>query len=207
MKNLSVMSDMTQTQTMSLKELCDLIQYQRHDNAKRVVKRLQQKQEFGYVIKSSFRTTVGNVYQTYLLNKNQSLIVAAKLNDLFLIKVVERWQQLEKLTLHQQIQMLDFETIAKIKMSKQASNVYIAKCQNLYKIGKADNPIERIKQLQTGNPFKITLVCVIPTINSFELEQLLHKKFKQYHHYGEWYKLKQEHLDWLQSDEPKKLVQ
>ena len=61
------------------------------------------------------------------------------------------------------------------------------------KIGKADDVVSRLNELQTGNPFKLhTLLSII--VNSkreaFNLELSLHKKFKEYRLEGEWFEEK-----------------
>lgn len=50
--------------------------------------------------------------------------------------------------------------------------------QELYKIGISKNdPKLRLRQLQTGNPNKISLLNYYQSINYLKIERLLHKKY------------------------------
>lgn len=53
------------------------------------------------------------------------------------------------------------------------------------KIGKADDPEKRLKELQTGNPFPLTLIKSID--GSFEEESNIHKSLSIYRMNGEWF--------------------
>lgn len=81
-------------QTMTLKEITDLLEV-RHNNAMAVVSKMLENQEFGHATKIQYRTTQGNEYETYQLNKRQSIAVAAKLNTSLLMRIIDRWQELE----------------------------------------------------------------------------------------------------------------
>lgn len=60
---------------------------------------------------------------------------------------------------------------------------------NYYKIGFTNKLIEmRIKELQTGNPHKITLIDYYET-NHKKLEQFIHGKFRKFKVMGEWFDL------------------
>lgn len=69
------------------------------------------------------------------------------------------------------------------------SYVYIIECGNMYKIGKAENVIERFKQLQTGNPFPMRIVKVYQTPLAYNLETYIHKQLQDYRQTGEWFNL------------------
>jgi len=81
-------------QTMSLKDITDLLET-RHNDAMKVVEKMAESLEFGSVTKISYRTTQGNEYDTYALDKRQSVAVSAKLNTALLMRVIDRWQELE----------------------------------------------------------------------------------------------------------------
>ena len=53
------------------------------------------------------------------------------------------------------------------------------------KIGVAEDPNKRVKELQTGNPFKLSLAKVID--GSYEEEKQLHDMLHLYQINGEWY--------------------
>ena len=67
-------------------------------------------------------------------------------------------------------------------VNKNNSMVYIIQMENfdIYKIGIADNPKKRLKQLQVGNPYKLKIIDSFYKENAFESEQKIHKRFKKY---------------------------
>ena len=79
---------------LTLKEITDLLEV-RHNNAMRVVTKMVEEPDFGGVTQIEYRTSEGNAYQTYQLDKRQSLAVAAKLSTKFLMRVIDRWLELE----------------------------------------------------------------------------------------------------------------
>jgi phage regulator Rha-like protein len=87
-----------QSQTMSLKDITDLLET-RHNNAMKVVEKMAKSPEFGELLKisSSYKNNLGAELpiETYALNKRQSVAVAAKLNTTLLMRVIDRWQELE----------------------------------------------------------------------------------------------------------------
>jgi len=81
-------------QVMTLKEITDLLEV-RHNNAMVVVSKMTEDGAFGHAAKIQYRTSQGNEYETYQLNKRQSIAVAAKLNTSLLMRIIDRWQELE----------------------------------------------------------------------------------------------------------------
>lgn len=80
------------------------------------------------------------------------------------------------------------------------SCTYLLESAGYYKIGVTlDTSIEkRIRALQTGNPNIITLVAKTGTIdNAYNIEKLLHEKFKSNRVRGEWFTLTKEELDFV----------
>ena len=70
------------------------------------------------------------------------------------------------------------------------SKVYIFECNGLYKIGVTSNVNKRLKQLQTGNGFKITEVASYEFFSmAYCIERILHSKFKGCNTLGEWFDL------------------
>lgn len=60
------------------------------------------------------------------------------------------------------------------------------------KIGVSASPDRRVKDLQTGNPKEIRLLCSFPFQSkheAFKLERFLHIYFQKYVNYGEWFTL------------------
>lgn len=64
-----------------------------------------------------------------------------------------------------------------------------------YKIGVTRNLEKRLRNLQTGNSNKIKLIESFLTEYPFRLETMLHNKFKQFHHYNEWYELDEANIN------------
>ena len=68
------------------------------------------------------------------------------------------------------------------------TNLYVIQAVNggPIKIGIADSINERVKQLQTGNPYELNVVDFIDNVSP-SLEARLHKKYKDYRLHGEWF--------------------
>lgn len=81
--------------TMTLKEITDLLDV-RHDKALIKVDRMVLEPSFGTVSKTDIvYNDKGQTIQTYQLDKRQSIAVASRLNTALLMKVIDRWQELE----------------------------------------------------------------------------------------------------------------
>lgn len=78
------------------------------------------------------------------------------------------------------------------------SKVYVFECNGLYKIGVTSNVNRRLKQLQTGNGFKITEVASYEFFSMAHcIERDLHSKFKECNTLGEWFNLSEFELGTL----------
>jgi len=67
--------------------------------------------------------------------------------------------------------------------------VYIIECQGLYKVGMTrGQPHKRLKELQTGQPFKLTLMVSYRTADPLKVEQRMHSLLKSKHFRGEWFR-------------------
>ena len=64
--------------------------------------------------------------------------------------------------------------------------IYFIKAQSNVKIGYAADPLKRLKELQTGNPYKLKLVATMP--GCFKTESAIHEVYKKYKRTGEWFK-------------------
>ena len=58
-----------------------------------------------------------------------------------------------------------------------------------YKIGIADNPMKRIRQLQTGNSDPLTLIEIYQSENARKIESALHNRYSHARNVGEWFDL------------------
>jgi phage antirepressor YoqD-like protein len=82
--------------TMTLKEITDLLDVQ-HSKAMSKVSRMAIDPEFGTVSKMDIvYNDKGQTVETYILDKRQSMAVSALLNTTLLMRVIDRWQELEQ---------------------------------------------------------------------------------------------------------------
>lgn len=75
--------------------------------------------------------------------------------------------------------------------------LYVLQCQNFVKIGVSKTPNRRIKQLQTGNPYKIYLLLNLKVEDAYQAENFFHKKFKNQNSMGEWFEVNSEIKQWV----------
>ena len=78
----------------------------------------------------------------------------------------------------------------KTQKTKYSFVYFITDGHGHIKIGKADDTSQRIKELQTGNPYKLSflLTVILPSVEeAFDLEQELHSIFDDYRMEGEWF--------------------
>lgn len=75
--------------------------------------------------------------------------------------------------------------------------IYLLKEDNndYFKIGISKNPKSRVKQLQTGSSAKITLYKAYVTEYASQIEKVLHRRYKSSNVLGEWFNLKESHVD------------
>ena len=64
-------------------------------------------------------------------------------------------------------------------MSKKSHKIYLIHCKviNLYKIGISINPRKRLKQLQTGTPYELSILYLHESECAYKIEKILHNKF------------------------------
>ena len=71
--------------------------------------------------------------------------------------------------------------------------IYVAGCYNgtellnVLKIGHSDDPVRRIKRIQCDNPFRVKLMY--DTEGGRYFEEYLKRSMKEWHLWGEWYKM------------------
>lgn len=75
--------------------------------------------------------------------------------------------------------------------------VYFLSAGGYVKIGYSTTIHQRINQLQTGCPFKLELVCVMP--GTMKTEKMLHNKFNQYCYNNEWFEYSLEIREFIES--------
>ena len=106
MNDLAMNATCTTAVTMTLKEITDLLDV-RHDKAMLKVAAMAESPDFGTVsILDIVYNDRGQTTKTYQLDKRQSIAVAANLSTALLMRIVDRWQELES------SQPMDAERIA-----------------------------------------------------------------------------------------------
>jgi hypothetical protein len=67
--------------------------------------------------------------------------------------------------------------------------IYIVECEGYYKVGISIDFNVRLKGLQCSNPLPVKTIKLYNDIEHAELkESAIHKRLKEYHHIGEWFK-------------------
>ena len=100
---------------------------------------------------------------------------------------------------HGKVTYLTEEEITEIsKELKKAHNrsqnnlgsIYIAKCQNYYKIGQSKTPLKRIKTLKTANPYEVELIYQSELFENVRtIERKIQNDYSKKCIHGEWFKL------------------
>lgn len=75
--------------------------------------------------------------------------------------------------------------------------LYIIDCNEFTKIGHASDMLARIKGLQTGNPYSLTIAKVFYYKNAWCVEMALHQAFEHTRVRGEWFSLSKEEREKL----------
>ena len=83
------------SKTMTLKEITDLLDV-RHDSALKKVKSMSKSEGFGTMIEMDIvYNDKGQKLKTLMLDKRQSIAVSSMLNTTLLMRVIDRWMDLE----------------------------------------------------------------------------------------------------------------
>lgn len=64
----------------------------------------------------------------------------------------------------------------------------------LYKVGKSESPLQRIRQHQTSSPFEVKVASIYFTPHMQDEERMLHRRFGEKRVRGEWFALDSEDL-------------
>lgn len=86
----------------------------------------------------------------------------------------------------------------KEERKEEKGYIYIIKSNLYYKIGKAKDIKQRYKDIEITNP-DIELIYSKEFENYHKIEKDLHKKFKEKHYKGEWFKLNSEDINLILS--------
>ena len=71
--------------------------------------------------------------------------------------------------------------------TNKKEHVYLIKCGDIYKIGRAVNPKARLKDIQIMNPYECVLVFSKQVSNAPTQERQLHKQYAHKRKHGEWF--------------------
>lgn len=69
----------------------------------------------------------------------------------------------------------------------ELETVYIIRADIFYKIGKTTDFPQRLKSMQTGNPYILEPLKLFKTEDGRDLEAFLHNRLNKYHFRGEWF--------------------
>ena len=75
--------------------------------------------------------------------------------------------------------------------------VYFIKCNEFYKIGTANNLIDRVKSLQCGNPYILEIIYAVKVTDWNETENAFHTIFFDKRVNGEWFKLDKQEIRYV----------
>jgi hypothetical protein len=76
------------------------------------------------------------------------------------------------------------------------------KRNTLIKIGKANDPLNRLMELQTGSPIRLRIIGSVKCRNSDharQVEKLAHNLFWKQRRHGEWFNLRRSQINQIQS--------
>jgi len=80
---------------------------------------------------------------------------------------------------------------------KQSGFIYLLKSKNLYKIGRAKCPKDRLKTYKTENPFGIKVILQRRVDDYIKMEEKLLDMFRDKRVKGEWFKLNKQDIQWI----------
>lgn len=87
-----------------------------------------------------------------------------------------------------------------IQVKSKVGYVYLLSAlhdSSLYKIGRTNNPNNRLHTFSVKLPFAVEYLCVIQTDDMYLLERQLHGKYSSKRLEGEWFKLDLEDVDYI----------
>lgn len=72
-------------------------------------------------------------------------------------------------------------------------DLYVMECNGNYKIGRSYNTEKRLREIQCSNPYTVKIVKIYKQLGI--LENILHKKLKEYRLNGEWFNCTYNRID------------
>lgn len=83
--------------------------------------------------------------------------------------------------------------LEEIEYNNRKRDLYIMECNGNYKIGRSYNPEKRLIEIQCSNPYTVKIVKIYKQLGI--LENILHKKLKEYRLNGEWFNCTYNRID------------
>lgn len=77
--------------------------------------------------------------------------------------------------------------------------LYVVRCNEFYKIGIAADVSARISNMQTGNPYPLSVCAYYQFDNPAPVEQAIHQRFSKQWQLGEWFGLTESDLSLIDS--------
>jgi hypothetical protein len=79
--------------------------------------------------------------------------------------------------------------------NKAKKYIYLIEAAGYVKIGITNRVGERVCQIQTGNPFTVTLLHAVEVSSATEVEKALHTRYVEVNKRGEWFDLSPEQIE------------
>ena len=89
-----------------------------------------------------------------------------------------------------------------LKNNSNIKSIYLIHSidNNLYKIGVSSDVQRRIRNLQTANPVKLSIVHQFETNYAHKIEKILHRRYMHLKKEGEWFELDDSCVDIFMSE-------
>ena len=188
---MSVVPVLSTIQMNSL-EIATLVQ-KRHDNVKRTIESLVKSRVIALppLVDEQSTDAMGRtrITQVYLFageqGKRESYVVVAQLSPAHIGAAVDFWGR-TKDALNELLAALEsFDVPANMH------GMYVYAIRNALtgsvKLGISRDPVQRVKQLQTGNDCPLELIAYRKADNGFADERAIHQENSQHHIRGEWF--------------------
>ena len=151
-----------------------------------------------FTISAKSKGTDANSYYLNKLNKSTGLSIKN------ILKVIE--QTGLEITKDYDI-LYEKAIIEKYSHSKQTEYVYLIKAGPYVKIGVAENPEKRIKEISTGCPFKPEIIATKQLGKlCYLVERYLHIKYVDKGTNGEWFELEESDIGYIKNTSEEQLV-
>jgi hypothetical protein len=83
---------------------------------------------------------------------------------------------------------------------REPCDVYVIRCGDYVKIGKAGDVQKRLNSLRAANPYPLELLTVLTEGDGHVLERELHQRFAEYRHALEWFRFEGAVVSWVEQN-------